>query len=161
MGQKIKNNAILNAIKDILNIEAYTDSVPNEINDKVQLSLNVNPNVNRKMDVYRDRNSAGTVYTTPTDKDFYLVFGAFSSIGGGAPAEDTMTFVDEGGTTRTIGCVSGSTDNSINLIFPQKGILLKRNTNITATVNSAGARFMICGYTQDTNIYQTMGIDGF
>jgi hypothetical protein len=65
-------------------LQQMRDSIPNQLADKVVPTMEVNPNLFRKINVCRSGSAANAtttaLYVTPTDKDFYIVAMALSVI---------------------------------------------------------------------------------
>jgi len=171
MGQPYKNNDIRTAIKQILNLEQYTDRVPAEISSTVGLVVDVNPNHNRIVNIVRSGTAinatSGTIYTTPTDKDFYIL-GANLSVIKDVTSTATQSYiqitVDGDATPRSIMLSAGLTltvqtsQNNFTLPVPIK---LTRGTTVTVNNDTAVANIStvgtIYGFTVDTLTYD-MGI---
>jgi hypothetical protein len=111
-----------------------------------------------KSNVFKNRNSGGDFFTTPTDKDFYLT-GYEVSIANVAAAEASKegytTIVLENGETQKIGHVIAVTNatnavycNVANKIYPLK---LKRGSVLTLINGATYIRGMVCGYTEETS----------
>lgn len=169
MAQPYKNNKIRDTIKQLLNLEMYQDKVPAEIEDRVQLVIDVNPFRNESCDIVASNSAINstsqTIYTTPTDKDFYICGAVISVIKdvtstsiysriAGTIAGATVLLLSIPGLTLTI----QQDSVSINFSFPIKidagtNILIENSTN----VGNVSSRGIIYGFTSDNKIYD-MGI---
>lgn len=76
---QITRSSIILWIQDLLGLQSGRDIVPSQINNSVQPVVEVGP---RQTNLLRNITTASTglvtIYTTPTDKDFYLTFASFS-----------------------------------------------------------------------------------
>lgn len=72
----IYNSDLTKELVDVAKIQVSRDSTPNQIADKVVPVIDVNPKHSRVLNhatVNTATNSAGvTIYTTPTDRDYFL-----------------------------------------------------------------------------------------
>lgn len=120
-----------------------------KLSEVIQPIVEIQPYI----DVMRTSVTTGTnvVYTTPTDKEFYLTNVAMSgySEAGVAQGEATIEFTTEDGQSRSMNI---STDNTasagslaLSVQFPMRGVLLKKGSTITFTIDKAF--IMFAGYT--------------
>lgn len=81
---QIYNSDLSKELVDGAKIQTSYDKVPNQLADKVVPVMEVNPKLFRISNVVRNINTtasgAQTMYTTPTDKEFYLTGLYFSII---------------------------------------------------------------------------------
>ena len=72
----IYNTDLLKTMIDGAGIQISKDVVPNQLAEKVLPVMETNPNFFKKITVLRETNGtnsvATTIYTTPTDRDFFL-----------------------------------------------------------------------------------------
>jgi len=120
-----------------------------KLSEVIQPTVLVQPYI----DVVRNSSSSGTttLFTTPTDKEFYLtnvVLEGYSE-SGVVSGEVSFEFVTYDGVTRQI---SIATDNTaaagsvaLSVPFPMRGVLLAKSSNVTITITN-GSAFM-AGYT--------------
>lgn len=130
--------------------------IPSQLADKVVPVMEVNPKLLRRINLIRRVTANGTIYTCPTDKDFFLVSynlgGTCTATGGSA-----ITITPKGDVAVVIGTLFYSSDvvvtiNSQNITqdfsYP---ILLERGSAIvyakTGTTSSVQAT--IFGYIVD------------
>jgi hypothetical protein len=169
MGQPYKNNEIREVIKRLLKLEMYTDKVPAEIENKIQLVVDVNPLKNEFCNIVRTNglinNTSATVYSTPTDKDFYLTNATLSYI---KDVTSTATYVSMivtiGGTVvdllklPSITLTVGYGQIAQSYYYPIK---IDRGTSITVNSSTNVANITVIGniqgFTVDDRIYD-MGI---
>jgi len=139
---------ILKNASEILETNAMSEKV-SEINGSVQPTIKIEPYINI---LKTDTAATATIYTTPTDKDFYLTNAAIScNVGGGAAGTATLTFVLRSGETQTINAVvtsdiGDSTAVTLPIQFPLRGLLLAKGSTIVSTSNTDVQSFTIAGY---------------
>lgn len=138
-------------------IQVSKDRIPTELAEKVVPVLEVNPKLLRNCNIVKStsavNSTSGTLYTTPTNQDFYLCAAELSVIkdATATSTSSTITCTPKGGAASIILRIMGLTltaqENSISisLRFP---ILLERGTTITVTnstnvgnVSSSGTIF--------------------
>jgi hypothetical protein len=160
MGAKIYNSNLTKQIIDGAKLQQSQGQIPNEIAEKVVPTMEVNPALLRVCNIVVGDVATSTshgVYTTPADKDFFLVGAtlAMSKIVTDSLATCDLTCVPIAGTTsRAILFLPGTTLNqdsnsiSISLSTP---ILLKRSSAITIikSANNGSVVASIMGYTVD------------
>jgi hypothetical protein len=72
----INNTQLSKELIDGAKIQVSHDKIPTQLADKVVPVMEVNPKSFRRINVVKQTQNTGTtatIYTTPTDKDFYLV----------------------------------------------------------------------------------------
>lgn len=142
-----QNTEITQEIKKGLGLSELT-GYPRKVADAIIPVLPVNK---KYITIGKHKNSDGTVYTTPANKDFYLtnIMVSVSATGGGtAYCSVVGTINGEAQTIAYINCINTvehGTSASYNLINPIK---LDRNTNIVLDISDAGAAHIL-GYTED------------
>jgi len=101
-------------------------------------------------------NTSGTIYTTPLDRDFYLMgFCMFARADSGVSVGSCdISFYPDGinRAQTNVGVateVSGTGEISLSYNFPNRGILIQRNTAIVVTIGDGGGTCMIVGYLRD------------
>jgi len=76
MGAIINNKQVLIELEKNTNIQIARDKVPNELAEKIVPVFETNPLMFRRINVHALTSAtnaiSATIYTTPTDKDFYL-----------------------------------------------------------------------------------------
>jgi hypothetical protein len=160
MGQSHKNDDIRTSIFNSCKLDGYSDKVPSEVEDKIRLSIDVNPEHNRFQNVNAYNINAGNFYLTPSDKDFYLCVCSLSVI---TDITNDATFfaVDEPVTGYIFNMIALSVttiQNSNNVLHFNPPIKMPRGVNIRAETDGTQgftARYIISGYTVDPNIYDT------
>lgn len=104
--------------------------------------------------ISRSLNVAGTLFTTPSDRDFFLTSIAVSAEIDPASGSGSsyIEYTNADGISALFGClvasgvVDGGSTNSNSIVFPKRGILLTKGSAITATSSASGAFFHITGY---------------
>jgi hypothetical protein len=140
----IYNSDLTKELIEAGKLQVSRDKIPSEIAEKVVPVIDVNPKHNRIINVGRMNNGTGTitVYTTPTDQDFYICSCSLSCI---KAAADTGTYqflstTEPGGQTVYLCSLSGVTltaeQKHITVSFPFP-IKVKRGETILAQ-NAAG-----------------------
>lgn len=73
----IHNTDLTKELKEGAKLQQLRDVIPSQLAEKVVPVMEVNPKLLRRCNVVRGQeainNTSGTIYTTPTDKDFFLV----------------------------------------------------------------------------------------
>jgi hypothetical protein len=170
MGIKIYNSELSHEIRDGAKIQQSVDGIPSELADKVIPVMEVNPKLLRVIDVVRNAtatpNSNTTIYTTPTDRDFFLttaqlayVKDATCDIASGVGPRISVTMFGET-TTRGIlesAVITLTADSQIISIAFPRPIKLARGSAITGdrgaafTVGNLVRSFSITGYTTNAS----------
>lgn len=124
------------------------------IADNMQPTIAVEPYI----DVVQVLNSAGTIYTTPSDKEFFLTNIYLSGITtpSSTAGEVEITFTPSNGNARTIRMgvpnpgvgttVDIGGEAHLSILFPLRGVKLQKNTTITLAFTVDSASSMIAGY---------------
>lgn len=140
-----------------------TDRMPTELAEKVVPVMEVNPKLLRKCNVVKQNtnstiNSSVTVYSTPSNQDFYLCGFTISFIND-ATSQATLGNIQctpfEMNTVTKLGSMGNITGVAAAQTISQdfsRPILLKRSTSITATiegvaVGTSKTQVTIYGYT--------------
>lgn len=159
----IYNSDLTKGMIDNAGLQTSRDKAPTQLAEKVVPVMEVNPKLLRRINVCRDASKtttgATTLYTTPSNIDFFLtnlhLSWAADAANDGISAY--ISFIDEFGVTRyflfqKITLTATQQTNNIALAFPMK---LARGTNIQygGTFAAGTARFeaLIAGYTVDVN----------
>jgi hypothetical protein len=94
----IYNSQLKEEIRDGAKIQQNVDNIPSRLADSVVPTMEVNPKFFRRINVIARATSTGTIYTTPTDKDFFFVgcqmAGAHSTAS--ASGSSTLSVIPEG-----------------------------------------------------------------
>jgi hypothetical protein len=144
-------SAVTDAIVSTLGIQTAIDEIPNKLADTIQPVINVDKTP--YCDIVVANSGTGTLYTTPTDKDFYLTALSITSTSQNQSSTntDSISVTLESGISGVIArCFTASgaaseTTNSTNICFTNP-IKIKRGTAITTTKNSSLCGFHIYGY---------------
>lgn len=142
MYQRVKNTRIKNYFIDILKLNPIQDSIPDYVRQDIQPTVEVDKpfsNILRRASCINT--TTATIYTTPTDKDFYLT-GANISLTKDVSATSTSSAINVtiDGVTQVLTEIKGisltvqSDCMSVSLTHPIK---VDRNTAITLT-NATG-----------------------
>lgn len=157
----IDNSETKKEINDAIRGNAVSNLAPTKVNDSVQPVININPKDYRRCNIVKvgsATNANATIYTTPTDKDFYLVGACISRIKDAASDEtfSSIALTIDGDTSSTnilrlsgITLTADSKELSSDFTCP---IRLKRGSTITLarTASTAGVltySATIWGYT--------------
>jgi hypothetical protein len=155
----IDNSDTKKEINDAIRGNAVSNIAPTQLANQVIPVLDVNPKNFRIINVIKGNSAAGTLYTTPTDQDFFLCALTLSASNKTA-SQDTIasiTCFPKGETTaRTLIQVNFSTSalidvnhDSLSLTFEQP-ILLERGSIISLTATNAQTyRGVAFGYVVD------------
>ena len=140
----IDNSETAKELAEAIRGNANTNLPPKILNNSIQPVININPKDYRRCITRHTATAGGTIYTTPSDRDFFLV-GASVSAGSQestAAGSVSVQYTDEDGATQifikadtpaTIATVELINTNNISLTYPVK---VKRGTNITMPVTS-------------------------
>ena len=171
MGQRYKNNDIRNSIKQKLYLDGYSDKVPSEIDDKVQLTVDVSPQSNPDGSHQIYYNATGTntlsttIFTSSTTQDTCITGMAMSMTKDvtGVSAVGTVTgYLFNVSSPITILAIQSKTltvssgQQSVEFNPPIK---LQKGQPVTIGMTSAtglcSINASIWGYTVDPLIYDT------
>lgn len=158
----IYNSDLTKEIIQGAKIQTSLDTVPNKLASSVVPVMEVNPKLLREINLNKygtaSNSTSAILYTTPTDKDFYITSAQISLIKD-ATSTSTETYIScemENGSLgilidiSTFTLTAQTAQNSISFPFPIK---IKRGTNITInnTTNVANIRSSatITGYLID------------
>ena len=149
---RINNSDLMTELRDVAKIQVASDIIPNVLSNQVVPVIDVNPKHARKINVVRYVTSASAAYTTPTDKDFFLMgFNmSFSKTVANDGANLTLTgYVD--GVVQNIGTLAGITLTAERAEMSQSfpiPIKIDRGTALTFAVGAtmATVRGTIFGY---------------
>lgn len=145
---KIYNSNLTKAIIEGAKLQTSTDKIPDELAEKVVPVMEVNPNLLRNINFVKRVNivntATTTVYTTPTDKDFYLTNAFLNFIKDALntsvstqliiTTEDSITDAIISFAQLTLTAQVGNENVQFN-----PAIKLKRGSNITASAASVAA----------------------
>lgn len=136
LGKWASNLFETNALRP-LNFDLKTDVIP---------VVQIDP----FLDIVRTANGSGTVniYTTPTDKDFYLTNINMNTTGDEfTQGNIIITFTAYDGQQRqySFGTTAQSSTCVQDIVFPKRGLLLAKNTNIIVQIAPLGG-VLIAGY---------------
>lgn len=154
MGIPGLNSKVLDKVIKTLGLQTAVERLPVDLMPTIQPVLEVNPD--HPVDLIGKASSTGIIYTTPTDRDFFLTYISLSSVSkdAGATTEDVIDLTLESGLNKDVLSVmngSGATEvnavtESVNFNPPIK---LKRGTNISVTIASTAGRAKCAGYSVD------------
>jgi len=151
-----RNSSVSEELRDVFKTQQNVDGNIQQVVNQIVPVCDVNPKHARVCNVVVAKNATGTIYSTPTDKDFYLIAAQLTSnaVNQGTAPEDSMSLTLPTGETTVflVNKVSsanpGNDSNSISISFPVP-ILVKRGTNITITGSTSNRHGVIYGYTVD------------
>lgn len=158
----INNSTTIQELRQAAAIQAGKDAIPTNLSNQVVPVIEVNPKLLRICTLARrgstlSNATSATVYTTPADKDFYLVGATLSMIKDVTSQSTlvTLTATVDGTSAallviKGLSLTIGAQTISNNWNFPIK---IDRNTNITITSDSGvaniGASGIVQGYIVD------------
>ena len=153
----IDNTDTKKEMNDAMRGNAVSNIAPTKINDSVQPVININPKDYRRINILKTAATETTIYTTPTDKDFYL-HGTYISAASGAAGNNAarISVIIDGDTAATIinvvnmrltAAIDGQ--NGVSNQDFVKPIKLARNSAITSSKSGTltAAQYTIIGYT--------------
>jgi hypothetical protein len=158
---EIQSTDLKKAIIEATKINPSAATIPNKLSDVVVPVIDVSPAHNRVCEIVRAASAVNatstTIYTTPTDKDFYLTAASISTIKD-VTATSLASFIETniGGAARQILYIIGLTltvqSGQTSISFPVP-IKIDRGVNIiiahTTNVANVSSRGLIYGYTVD------------
>lgn len=154
----IYNSDLSKELTDGAKIQVSRDSVPNQLAEKVVPVMEVNPKMFRRINFIKNATSGGTVYTTPTDKDFYYVGSNISGANSTASQNSTLnlTVVPEGQAAVSVNALYGRTTVILDVVSVVSNVILPfpiklaKGSAITANAsNWNGLNLSIFGYFVD------------
>jgi len=163
MGTKIYNSTLTKELIEGARIQSSTDAVPGELAEKVIPVMEVNPKMLRVCNIVKSTSATNattaTVYTTPTDKDFFLCsveLAVIKDVTSTSTVSGINVTTPEAGVATNILSISGITltpqSDTTSLAF-NTPILLKRGTGVQLTnatnVGNIRSDACITGYTVD------------
>lgn len=159
---QINNSQLSKELIDGAKIQTSAEQIPTQLAEKVVPVMEVNPKMLRICNIVKRQtttnSTSGTIYTTPTDKDFYLVSCSLNVIKDVTATSlfSTITCTIDGLATQLL-MIGGFTltvqDRGIAESFSKTPIKIDRGTNITCTnstnVGNVTAIACIKGYTTE------------
>jgi len=152
---RITRSSIIQKLQDLLGIQTGTDVVATDSSNVVQPVVDIGPNTTTIWKVTSaTTTSSVTVYTTPSDKDFYLTY-AFLSMTKDATSDNILTnaTIVVGGVTLNILAIPSQTttawSDQVCVSFPYPIKLDRASIIVLAGTFSAGTmskRLLIGGY---------------
>ena len=153
----IDNTQTKKEIEDAIRGNSVSNLAPSKVSDNVQLVCNVNPKDYRRCNIIKTATSATTIYTTPTDKDFYIS-GSMLSISTTAAGTNvaSINIVPFGesvaipiNSARIFNTATVDGDHAEVYTPFSIPILLARGSTITSTSSGTigSGRYTIIGYT--------------
>ena len=150
----ITNSEVIQEIRDSAKIQAGMESIPNQLENKVIPVMEVNPKLLRRINIVKTATAnaatSATIYTTPTDQDFYLVSLTLSMIkdSSATSVESSITAIIDGATIKVasiVGITLTAQNDSISLTFPFP-MKIDKNTSIyvTNSTNTAVIKSLAC-----------------
>ena len=151
----IYNSDLTKGLQKNAKIQINVDSVPNKLAEKVVPTMETNPQLLRVCNIVRSGtavNTTATIYSTPTNKDFYLTSIELAHDSGAGSGIVWITVTIDGAaqiiSRVPVPAAAGLAVSNNGGVFPIK---IDRGTNITITSDTAGvdAYGVIVGYTID------------
>jgi len=158
---QINNGELIKGMRDNAKI-LQNESAPNQLAEKVVPVMETNPLLLRRINIHKLANAANatsaTIYTTPTDRDFYLTSVSLDLIKDvtATSLNSSVNVTVKGGVSQAIlvlrtTTLTIETQNAV-LLLPIP-MLLERGSNITVTnttnVANVTASAIITGYVVD------------
>jgi len=143
-------------IEDAIRGNSVSNIAPTKVSDNVQLVLNVNPKDYRRVNVIKRVSAAGTVYTTPLDKDFFYVGSSMTGdlTTASTAVGMTMSIFPKGEASVVVNASNFRTTAildtaySVSTVMLPNAILLERGTAIVFSASNTTSRSAtIFGYT--------------
>lgn len=151
---RIHNTETVKRILDDAGIQTSQDNVPQELASKVVPVLIANPL--RTSNILKQKFTTGTMYTTPTDKDFFLTSAIISSVSvnESSSGADTLVVTPFGQANVTLlanynGSGAGSENTNTNSQTYNPPLKLARGSAIAYTLDASAGSATITGYTVD------------
>lgn len=148
------NPSITKRQADIFNTK-HANHMSSKVNDNITPTIEIAPTLHIVKNLSGD---SGTLYTTPSDKDFYLTnltviaMGNNIGAGPGIAFSDIIFTLDSGEqavfTATAPFDATGLGALGVTHQFGHRGIKLKRGTVVTASMDNNGS-FTIVGYTEE------------
>jgi hypothetical protein len=145
---QVYNSDLLKELRDASKLQQLSESIPNQLDTKIVPVIEVNPKLLRVVNIIRGTakttTGSATIYTTPTDRDFYLTAITFAVTKNAAcdvasGRYGLQMYID--GAAQVIGMVSVQTltasDIATSMTFDTP-IKIDRNTSI---VTAGGVSF--------------------
>jgi len=157
----IYNSELTKQLIDGAKLQTGRDTIPNQIAEKVVPVMEVNPKLLRRTTIVRTVATAGTIYTTPTNQDFYLTGVQYSLTKDAtcdlATGRSTINAVIGGLATEIIGHVTitlTAYNQTITKVFDHP-LKIDRGTNITCSITTTAGVcvrfFSINGFIDETS----------
>lgn len=156
----IYNSELTKGLAKNAGIQQSAEAVPTKLSDTVIPTCETNPEMLRRINIIRGATSATTVYTTPTNQDFYLtsIYMVASNSTASQTSTATLTATPENEPNTTLAQLSFRTTalidaNQQNCFedFSGSPIKIARGTNIaTSITNVPSFRAVIFGYVVET-----------
>jgi hypothetical protein len=151
----INNSDLTKELVEGGKIAIAKEQVPTQLADKVVPVMEVNPKLFRRINISASITADGTVYTTPSNKEFYLTNISLSASNKTASQDSlcTMTVTPKGYPATVVCYTNFSTsalndvgDGNMNVNF-NVPMLLEKSTNLVlASTNCSYRRCFIAGY---------------
>lgn len=145
---EIHSTALKKSASDILETNAY-DKGADQVEEKQRMVILNEP----YLDIYRSVVTASTIFTTPSNNDFFLTSAGITH-GSSTTSLATITFVTWDGQTRTLDCqtstagtLTDGVNNSIVAQFGKRGLKLAKNSAISFAFSGISGSAFIVGYT--------------
>lgn len=151
---KIYNSDCITGLQKNAGIQQNVDKTPNELAEKIVPTFETNPKMLRVCEIVlgslAQNATSATIYTTPTDRDFYLTAANISNIQDATATStaSSLKVYPKGQTSQqvlmTIGSLGGVNSGTIaNQFVPP--ILLERGKTIDLTNTTANANVKVNG----------------
>lgn len=159
----ITNSEIMQEIRNRAKLQGAVSAIPAQLGKEVIPTIEVNPQMVKNAQIVRSgralNSTAVTIYTTPTDQDFYLTSAAISfikDVTSTSTVTDLRVFIN--GSAQTLLRFDGITltvqTGSVSMTFPHPikidrgSIITINNGTNTATIAGSG---MIVGFIDESS----------
>jgi len=149
----VNSSSAILELREAAKLQPGAESVPNQLGKEIIPVININPKHCRVVDLVRsnfaNNATSATIYTTPTDADFFLVASILSLVKDvTATSIASAINVTIDGASRSVNYIRGITlqaqDQHVSISYPFP-IKVDRNTNITVTNSAANANISATG----------------
>lgn len=149
----IHNTDLIKELKEGAKLQQLRDVIPSQLADKVVPTMETNPKLLRRCNISKTTDAvnatSGTIYTTPSDKDFFLVsccLGVIKDATSTSTGSNITVVID--GVSSPIARIPGITltaqSKVVSCTFPAP-IKIDRGTNITVTASTNVANIRATG----------------
>lgn len=139
---QINNSETIRELRKAAALQLGKDNVPTELTNSIVPVIEINPRLTRVTNILRSNNFANnttaTIYTTPSDQDFYLTGASLSFIKDATATSTDITLRStiNGAVRLILECVSLTLTADSQTTFMSFPIPIKIDRNVTITITS-------------------------